>query len=66
MSRRNRYPKVSRQRTDHDIVLEAEMLIDAHAHIDQYKDDLPEAIAQIENEPILMLLNSKFLSTLVK
>lgn len=29
------------------------MLIDAHAHVDRYKDDLPEAIAQIENEPIL-------------
>jgi imidazolonepropionase-like amidohydrolase len=42
------------------------MLIDAHAHIDQYKDDLPEAIAQIENEPILMPSNSKFLSTSVK
>jgi len=46
--------------------IESEMLIDAHAHIDQYKDDLPEAIAQTENEPILMLSNSKFLSTSVK
>jgi TatD DNase family protein len=29
------------------------MLIDAHAHIDQYRDDLPQAIAQIKNERIL-------------